>query len=130
MTEKTSPDKLSLIIQSEDPGRVHYALALASAALAIGKPVTLFFTMEGTKALTPGWVDRDREAELAAAKLATFEDLLSACVELDGRFMVCEMGLRAAGLAPGMLREDVPITEGSAVSFLADASRNGAMLYV
>ena len=130
MTDKTSPDKLSLIIQSEDPGRVHYAFALASAALAVGKPVTLFFTMEGTKALTLDWVDRDREAERAAAGLATFEELLSACVDLDGKFMVCEMGLRATGLTPGMLRGDVPITEGSAVSFLADASRNGAMLYV
>ena len=125
-----SPDKLSLIIQSGAYDRVHYALVLASAALAVGKPVTLFFTMGGTRALTAGWVDRSREKAFAADGLATFEDLLSACQELEATFMVCELGLRAEKLDTGDLRADIPITEGSAVSFLSDASDKGAMLYV
>ena len=44
--------------------------------------------------------------------------------------MVCELGLRAEKLGRGDLRDDIQITEGSAVSFLSDASENGAMLYV
>lgn len=126
----TSPDRLSLIVQSGDFNRVHYALVMASAALAIGKPVTLFFTMAGTRALTPDWADDAQEKVFAAAGLATFEELLGACRDLDATFMVCEMGLRAENLTPGDLRADIAITEGSAVSFLADASRDGAMLYV
>jgi hypothetical protein len=43
---------------------------------------------------------------------------------------VCELGLRAEKLTTGDLRDDIPITGGSAVSFLSDASDNGAMLYV
>ena len=125
-----SPDKLSLIIQSGDYNRVHYALVMASAALAVGKPVTLFFTMAATRALTAGWADDVRETAFAADGLATFEGLLSACRELDATFMVCELGLRAEKLTTGDLRDDIPITGGSAVSFLSDASDNGAMLYV
>lgn len=125
-----SPDKLSLIIQSGEFDRVHYALVMASAALAVGKPVTLFFTMAGTRVLTPGWADADKEEAFAADGLATFEDLLAACRELEATFMVCELGLRAEKLGPGDLRKDVTITEGSAVSFLSDASRDGSMLYV
>ena len=125
-----SPDKLSLIIQSGDYDRVHYALVMASAALAVGKPVTLFFTMAATRALTAGWADNSRETAFAAGGLATFEELLAACSELDATFMVCELGLRAEKLGRGDLRDDIQITEGSAVSFLSDASENGAMLYV
>lgn len=125
-----SPDKLSLIIQSGAFDRVHYALVMASAALATGKPVTLFFTMAGTRALTPDWADPDREKALSAEGLATFEELLGACRDLDATFMVCELGLRAENLTAGDLRGDIAITEGSAVSFLSDASGDGAMLYV
>ncbi len=126
----TSPEKLSLIVQSDDFDRIHYALVLASAALATGKPVTLLFAMAATRALTPAWANAARDVDLSDKGLATFEELLGACVELDAVFMVCEMGLRDCGLTRGELRTDVPVTEGSAVSFLADASDKGAMLYV
>ena len=63
----TSPEKLSLIVQSDDFDRVHYALVLASAALATGKPVTLLFAMAATRALTPRWASAAREAEIGRA---------------------------------------------------------------
>ena len=125
-----SPDKLSLIIQSGDFDRVHYALVMASAALATGRPVTLFFTMEGTRALIHGFADVPQETMLAQENLATFEELIAACSEMDAKFMVCEMGLRATGINRPRLRTDIDITDGSAVSFLADASADGAILYV
>lgn len=125
-----SPDKLSLIIQSGDFDRVHYALVMASAALATGRPVTLFFTMEGTRALIHGFADVPQETMLAQENLATFEELIAACSEMDAKFMVCEMGLRATGINRPRLRTDIDITDGSAVSFLGDASADGAILYV
>ena len=125
-----SPDKLSLIVQSDAFDRVHYALVLASAALATGKPVTLFFTMQGTRALTPGWADPAQETALADRGLATFAELLDACRELEAKFMVCEMGMLALDLTPADLRGDIEIADGSAVSFLADASATGAILYI
>ena len=125
-----SPDKLSIVFLSGEFGRVHYGLVMAAAALAIGKPVTLFFTMEGTRALTPGWADADREEELRAKGLATFAELLDACRELAGTFMVCELGLRDRGLTRSDLRTDITVVEGSAVTFLSGASDRGAMLMV
>jgi len=124
------PDKLSLIIQSGEFNRVHYGLVMASAALATGKDVTLFFTMDGTRAITPGFADVPKETVLAQKNLATFEELIAACAEMDATFMVCEMGMRATAVGRGQLRTDIKITEGSAVSFLADASENGAILYI
>lgn len=141
-----APDKLSLVVFSGDYDRLHYALAMASAAIAVNKPVTLFFTMEGLRGLAragadgaPGWhalrcadgtPAAERDADYAKRGVATFEEMLTACVQLGVDFMVCEMGLRAAGLVRGDLREDVPLGEGGIVSFLADASADGAMILI
>lgn len=143
---KNSPDKLSIIVYSGDYGRVHYALAMASAAAAINRPVTLFFTMGAIRALTKpakgGWgalpVTDDtghgtgaaQDGAMAEKGLATFEELLAACVAFKVTIMVCEMGLRAIDLTMADLRSDVPYQEGGIVSFLADASATGASLFI
>ena len=44
--------------------------------------------------------------------------------------MVCEMGLRALGIELSDLREDVALTSGGLATFLADASAQGAMVFV
>lgn len=140
------PDKLSIIVYSGDYGRVHYALAMASAAAAINRPVTLFFTMGAIRALTKpvkgGWgalpVTDDtghgtgaaQDHAMAEKGLATFEELLAACVAFKVTVMVCEMGLRAVDLTLDDLRTDVPYQEGGIVSFLADASATGATLFI
>ena len=140
------PDKLSIIIYSGDYGRVHYALAMASAAAAINRPVTLFFTMGAIRALTKpvkgGWgalpVTDDtghgtgaaQDHAMAEKGLATFEELLTACVTFKVTVMVCEMGLRAVDLTLDDLRTDVPYKEGGIVSFLADASATGATIFI
>ncbi len=71
-----------------------------------------------------------RDAEFAARGVATFEELFDACVALEVRIMVCEMGLRAAGLTSDDLRQDFQHEEGRLVSFLNDASADGAMLFI
>ena len=129
------PDKLSVIVFSGAYERVHYALVLASAAAAMGRAVTLFFTMEGTRALVregaaaaPDWTAP--EADRAARGVATLAEMMRACVDLGVTFMVCEMGLRVMGIDRAALRADLPLAEGGAVTFLNDASRHGAMLFV
>ncbi len=131
-----APDKLSIIVYSGDFGRVHYALAMAAAAAAIDRPVTLFFTMEALRTLAKdaGWRGiagaEARDAAYQARGVATFEELIAACAALDVRFMVCEMGLRAIGLTAAELRDDVAFTEGGLVTFLNDASASGAMVFI
>ncbi len=124
---------LAIIIQSGAFERVHYALVLASAAAAIDRPVTLFFTMEGCKALRPpdrlgAWAAPEKD--FAAKGLAGFEELLGACAELGAAITVCEMGLAAVDLTPSDLRRDLPITVTGAVSFLNGAGVHAQMVFV
>ena len=62
--------------------------------------------------------------------IGSFEELLSACVSLNAKFMVCEMGLRALGLENEAKRDDLSIETGGVVTFLNDAKQNGEMLFI
>lgn len=157
------PDKLSIVVFSGDYDRIHYALAMAAAAAAIGTSVTLFFTMGACRALlapgpdgTPAWrklptagdsepvpaaggsVARFSGTARAGAKddgygrqgIATLGELLSSCEAMGVRFLVCDMGLKAIGLEAGQLRQDLRIEIAGLVTFLNDASRDGAMVFV
>ncbi len=144
MAESAAPDKLSIVVYAGDYGRIHYALAMASAAAAMAKPATLFFTMAAIRALTkdggwralpagdlsPGKTGGEQDAAMTAKGLAGFEELLEACVAFKVKFLVCEMGLRALGLAKSDLRGGVAYDEGGIVTFLADASASGSTLFI
>ncbi|MCU0838305.1 MAG: DsrE/DsrF/DrsH-like family protein [Rhodospirillales bacterium] len=128
--------RLSLIVMSGEFVRVHYALVLASAALAVGRPVTLFFTLDAARALTsadaynpPGWArlpaaggqsPADIDAGYRARGVAGFEDLLAACIELGARIIVCEMALVALGLPATALRTEVKAEIAGVVTLLAE----------
>ena len=120
---KTSDGGLSVIVRAGDYESVHYALALAAAALAVNKPAVLFFTMAGIRALVgspPALADWERDAQYRARGVGDFETLLAACVELGGRFIVCEMGLRALDIDRASLRPDVPVTIAGIVTLLEE----------
>jgi peroxiredoxin family protein len=137
---------LNLVLVSELYERVHYALVMASAAAATGRNVKLFFTMGALKALTrgtadrPGWHDLaptpgglaplDQDRAFAEKGVATFEELLQATLALGAELMICEMGLRAAGLARHDLRPDIRYAEGGVVGFLEAAEGQGPILFV
>jgi len=140
-----SPEKLSIVVFTNHYDKIHYALVMASAAAAIDRPVTLFFTMGACHALrvagedgTPAWrglplseeegTGGGKDDAHAAMKVAAFEELLQSCVQMGVKFMVCEMGLRAVGLEGQPLRDDIPLEQGGVVTFLSDASKDGAML--
>lgn len=136
-----TPDKLSIVVFSGGFERVHYALAMAAAAAATDRPTTLFFTMDACRALakpladgTPGWSSLPsataHDTGYAARGVATFEELFEACVELGVTIMVCEMGLRAKDLTTNDLRQDFEPVQGGIVTFLNDASSDGAMLFI
>ncbi len=130
-----APDKLSFVVLSGDYARVHYALVMASAAVAIDKAVTLMFTMDGARTLlakdAPGAPDwSDEEAANAAKGIATIEELLAACLELGAVFMACDMGLKACDIDRADLRTDIEIGHGGATAFIRDASRHGTILFV
>ena len=130
------PDKLSIIVFDGRFDRVHYALVMASAAAATSRAATLFFTGHALPALAPGgWrrLQGDPEATDAGFKkkgVADFEALLEACRDLGVRFIACEMGLRAAGLEARDLDPDLGIEIAGVVTFLGDAPKTGAMVFI
>ncbi|MBM08262.1 MAG: hypothetical protein CMF69_01595 [Magnetovibrio sp.] len=147
MSEFNGPDKLSIIVYDPHLDKIHYALVIASGAAAIGRKVTLFFTMSATRALLKsgldgrlGWAsmpvlnfDGDGEnwdEHCRERNIATFEELLDACVSMQVRFLVCEMGLRAIQVAREEIRDDVPVEEGGVVTFITDASKNGSIIFI
>lgn len=141
------PQKLSVVVFSGSYDKVHYALVMASAAAATDTPVTLFFTMEGARALlrqgvdnVPAWsiqptssgfeTGADMDDTYKSRGVVDFETLLSACRELGVRFMVCEMGLKALNIPKGDLRPDVKFEIGGMVTFLNDAQDDGSVIFV
>ncbi|MEQ8229150.1 MAG: DsrE family protein [Rhodospirillales bacterium] len=143
MAEPAPPDKLSVIVYAGEYDKIHYALATAAAAAAIGRAATLFFTMDAIKALGRDEAWRDLPVSQGNTKnggimddrfdtqgVATFEALISACVEMEVTFMVCEMGIRARGLEGMSIRDDVPVQAGGLVTFLNDASKDGAIIFI
>ncbi len=114
---------LSIIVRSGEYEDVHYALAMAAAAIAVNKPAVLFFTMSGIHALMgpppslDGW---ERDAVNKQRGVGDFETLLQACVELGVRFIVCEMGLRSLAIDRTSLRADVPFTVAGIVTLLEE----------
>jgi len=139
---------LALIVFSGGFDRVHHALALATTAAALDRPVTLFFTGRALTALlpaaadgTPAWQRLDaaddgtspaaRDQRFAALGVARFEDLLEAAVALEVRFMACEMGLRALGLELSQpLRPDLPIVPGGMVALMVGEAAGGQLLFI
>ena len=137
-------NRLSLILFSGDYDRVHYALAIASAAASTNRPVTLFLAGGGLKLIladidkTPGWsqlrasengkspLEQDREN--CENGIGTINELLGACIHLDVTFYHCDMAVSATGLADKKFREDIPIKSGGLVSFLSETEKEGSQI--
>jgi len=136
--------KLSLVVQSGEVDKIHYAFATASAALAINIPVTLFFTMAASLALMgtgdeAGWRTMNTadgksgaqmDAGFTARNIGTMEELIEACIALGARFIVCEMGLKALDQTADTLRDDLTIEIAGLVTFLSDAEQDGQIVFI
>jgi peroxiredoxin family protein len=127
---------LSVVVFSGDFERVHYALAMAAAAAALGRTASLLITGGAIRAIAAdiggeaGWrtlhasdgrTAGQADADYRSRGVAGFEELLLACAELKVRLIACEMGMRIAGLEPGELRADLAIEAAGLATFLADA---------
>lgn len=134
------PGALSIIVFDGRFERVHYALAMAAAALATNRRATLLFTGAAVTALQPGgWRALGSESGEGAVAVddrqqrhgvAGFAALMDACVELGVRIIACEMGLRAAGVDADTLDPDLPIERAGLATFLADAEPGGATVFI
>lgn len=117
---------LGILLISGGHERAHYALVMATAAAALGRPVTLFATNGGIDLLLAGRpLEADaREAEIIAKGVAGIRALLDAAQELGVVLTLCDAGRLTEGLADAALLEGVVVT--GAVGFLNETQ--GAQL--
>jgi peroxiredoxin family protein len=110
-------EPLGVLLISAGHERAHYAFVLAAGAAAIGRPVVLFATNEGCRALLATLPPDPREDAVRAAGVAGLAELREAAVELGVRLIACEAGLRVTGLEAAALRPGVEIA--GVATFLA-----------
>lgn len=138
---------LALVLHDGAFERVHYALVMASAACALGRPVMLFVTGRALHAFrrpkpggVPSWVgltSRDGSETAVGIDdghgrrgLGRFEELLAATAELEARFIACEMGLRGEDLAISDLRPDIPFEVAGIVTLYNWAGPAGQIIFI
>lgn len=114
-------EPLGILLISGGHERAHYAFMLAAGAAAIDRSVVIFATNDGCHALTEAATQDRRETEIEARGVAGLASLREACVELGVRLLVCDAGLRIAGLAPQQLLPGVEVA--GIPSFLAAVGR-------
>ncbi len=106
---------LGILLISGGPERAHYAFVLAAGAAALGRPVVLFATNAGTRALCADIAALD--AAPRPAGVASLAELRAAAVEFGARLIACEAGLLTAGVAPAALLKGVEVA--GVATFLA-----------
>ncbi len=121
-------EPLGILLISGTYERAHYAFVLATGAAAIGRPVVLFATNDGCRALGVEWRaigEAGMDSLVRARGVAGLEELRAAALELGVRLIACEAGLRVIGMAPERLLPGVEVA--GVVTFLA-ASAGGQLI--
>ncbi len=109
-------EPLGILLLSGAHDRAHYAFVLATGAAALGRPVVLFASNAGSRALLRDWSTLDdvgRDGRVQGRGVAGFDALREAAGELGIRMIACEAGLRAEAL------EDAPLWPGVEVAGIA-----------
>lgn len=113
MSNDVSAEPLGLLLLTGTHERAHYAFMLAVAAAAIGRPVVLFASNDGCRALLLDWSSlarAGRDESVIAQGVAGFDELREAAAELGVCLLVCEAGLQMAGLPAAALMPGVEVS--------------------
>ena len=115
-----SDPALGVLLLSGSHDRAHYAFVIASGAAALGRPVVLFATNAGCRALCRDWTGLSgavRDAAIQERGVAGLDTLRDACQDMHVRMIACEAGLRAEAIEASLLLPDVEVA--GIVTFLA-----------
>jgi peroxiredoxin family protein len=122
------PEPLGILLISAGHERAHYAFMLAAGAAAIGRPVVVFATNEGCRALATDWramADAGRDTAVMAQGVAGMEELREAATALGVQLMACDSGLRMAGMDVAALLPAVTVA--GIPAFLSAVGRGAIM---
>ena len=103
---------LGILLAAGTHERAHVAFMLASAAAALGRPVILFATNAGCRALREDWSTLDdvgRDAVVRRRGVAGVGELRDSARELGVRLIACEAGLKAEAVDGAELYQGVEV---------------------
>ena len=118
---------LGLILLGGTHAAAHAAFGFAIGAAAMDRPVTLFATGAGLRALCRDWGElagSAHDAVLVARGVAGLEVLREAALSLDVRLLACEAAMLGEAITREALLDAVAVA--GIASFLADTA--GAQL--
>jgi len=121
-------EPLGILLASGAHDRAHCAFLVAAGAAALGRPVVLFATNEGCRALCTDWSglhEVGRDAMVRARGVAGIGELRDAAVELGVRMIACETGMRLDAITPERLLAGVQI---AGIATFLEACAGGQML--
>lgn len=121
MSEEMEIFKTVIMCNHSDADSVMAALVMGAAAAATGDQVLMFFQPGGAKALVKGELEKFKDLPGLPDPLYLYDSI----VTLEGRFILCELGIPNKGIKREDLRDEVEVKMAS--DFLLDAE--GATKY-
>ena len=121
MSEEIEIYKTVIMCNHSDADSVMAALIMAAAAAATGDQVLMFFQPGGAKVLVKGELEKFKDLPGLPDPMYLYDSI----VTLEGRIILCELGLPNKGIKKEDLREEVEVRMAS--DFLLDAE--GATKY-
>lgn len=107
--------KVAITINGAEPKNIFPAFILGSTSLAVGDDLIIYFSSYAAPALKKGVLEK-----MTDKGMPPMEDLIEGIVELEGRMVLCELGLKQFDLTEEDIRDDVEIVMAS--NFLLDAA--------
>lgn len=119
--DEFAPTKMVIMCNHEDADSVMAALVMGAAAAATGEQVLMFFQPGGAKALAKGELEKFQGIQGLPDPVSLYDSIQV----LDGRFILCELGLPNKGIERESLRDGVEVMMAS--SFLLESEEARAV---
>ena len=132
---KDNKNSLSIIIFSDNLFKIHYALTIASAAIACNKNTVVFFAGHACYFLSEKQNliknnSSNEEIKIKKSGSPGFEELLKICTDLNITFMVCEAGLSLCKMHKNQIRKDLKIKSGGLYTFLSTIKEKDQIIFI
>lgn len=119
MTEEFQTEKIVVVLNNDDEQSVMAALVMSAAVAATGDEVLLFIQPGGAKIVKKGALKKYQNLKGQPDPV----DLFDAIQVLDGRVILCELGLPIWDMKEEDLVDDVEVMMASTFLFEADGAK-------
>ena len=119
MNEDFQTNKMVVVLNNDDEQSVLAALVMSAAIAATGDEVLLFIQPGGAKIVKKGWLEKYQNLKGQPDPVELFD----AIQVLDGRVILCELGLPIWDMKEEDLVDDVEVMMASTFLFEAESAK-------